>query len=200
MFKWKPFTITSVFFVLFIAYGIAFPIENVNANTSDENPQNNSNYIIFETISLDNCDINDPSAICKLEVFGYAVPDVSQKKLLTTRSSSYNVTCGINIVNQFQAVVGQLSQTSTVTWRDWGYSWNNSSRSATTVNTLYSWGTISGPSPSTGSGNYNTEKLITTTGQMKYLGMNWKTFQVKTFISGGTIPGMYWHCGWSEIY
>jgi len=35
---------------------------------------------------------------------------------------------------------------------------------------------------------------------MKYLGMNWKTFQVKTFISGGTIPGMYWHCGWSEIY
>ncbi len=175
-------------------------IENVQANSNEDSIWNENNYTVFETIQLEDCDYTNPNAICTIEVFGYSSINVLQLRTTSRSSSTQNVTCGINVVNNFNQIVGQLSQTSTVTWNDWGTSWNNSTRSASTVNGFYSWSNLSGPSPASGSGYWNSQESIATTGTMKYLGLNWKNFKVETRVSGGTIPGTYWNCSWSEIY
>ena len=196
----KNIRVFTMIILLLILLTPILAIKNVYANTIEDGVQEENYYTIFKTVQLEDCNIADPKAVCKIELFGYSSADIIEPRIISRSISTQNVTCGINVVNSLNQVVDQLSQTSTVTWEDWGYSWNNSSRSASTVNGFYSWSNLSGPTPSSGSGNWNYQSSISTNGTMKYLGLNWRTFQVRTTIYGGTNPGIYWFCSWSELY
>ncbi|MDZ7844630.1 MAG: hypothetical protein U5K99_07510 [Anaerolineales bacterium] len=162
-----------------------------------ENPQEGILYRLPEC-DPDTASIDQP---CYVILFSHIDQDISsdQAKLENTKSS-WTITCGVNVKNAAQTLVAKLWQDINASWNQSG-SWyfpsvNWKSRGTWTKDWRYTWSGLSGPYYD---GGGTQSKIYSTSGTLKYLGINWSGWKVSTTLWNTTSPPS-WSCNWNKLW
>ena len=135
---------------------------------------------IGKIYALRDCDPNDPYAPCYVELFENIEQQATEASDVTVE-----LQCGVNVKNSFGTLVAKLWETANVTW-EWNWVWeiyevnvNWKVKGIWTLNGNYQWVNLVGPTQS--SPQPHVTKLKTT-GDLKYLGLPWRSYSVSMFL------------------
>jgi len=176
---------------------LAREAQEVGPPVLPENPKEGILYRLPEC-DPDTASINQP---CYVMLFSNIDQDFSSDQVkLENAKSSWTITCGVNIKNSVQTLVGKLWQDINASWNQSG-SWyfpsvNWKSRGTWTKDWRYSWTNLSGPYYD---GGGTQSKQYETVGTLKYLGLNWSRWEVSTTLWNTPSPPT-WNCNWNKLW
>lgn len=131
--------------------------EKDNGAEQNKNPR-------FPASSSKSCNATTaPDAPCVVEVFSY-----STETMEAVTGITQVLTCGVNVYTPAGLLVAKLWENVPTTWDQYGYHFSGATR-GTWVATSYGWTNLTGPVPTSGSGNlYWT--TVSSTGRVTWLG------------------------------
>jgi hypothetical protein len=103
-------------------------------------------------------------------------------------------TCGVNVKNVGGTVVAKLWEDITITWYEYTWKEVGASRGTWVKNGLYSWHDLWGPTPSSGTFTYVSNRSVNVGGEINYLGSPWADYTVSLAVYGN----QHWHCSISS--
>ncbi len=180
------FTLTLMFVLIpqsFVGYAKPIAAEKENIAEYNENTR-------FLVINSKSCKANtDPDAPCVVEVFSSST-DVTE----SATSISQVLTCGVNVYTYAGLLVAKLWENVPNTWDQYGYHFSGATR-GTWAATSYGWINLSGPNPTSGSGNvYWT--TVSSGGTVTWLGAPYGNHAVYMHVWGNQ-SDPHWDCNGS---
>jgi hypothetical protein len=99
-------------------------------------------------------------------------------------------TCGVNVKNAGGTAVAKLWEDITITWLQYTWQEVGASRGTWVKNWMYSWSSLWGPTPGSGTFTYASGQSVRVGGTINYLGTPWGTYTVYLTVFGN----QNWHC------
>jgi hypothetical protein len=132
---------------------------------------------------------SNPDAPCVVEVFSY-----STEVMEAATSITQVLTCGVNVYTPAGLLVAKLWENVPTTWDQYGYSFSGATR-GTWAATSYGWTNLTGPYPTSGSGNvYWT--TISSSGTVTWLGAPYGNHNAQMQVWGNQ-SNPQWNCNGS---